>query len=142
VLITIGILVLIFGAYLDLSAYAIMTEPPQPSLPLWWWMFLIAVNAGGIMLLYIGNKGRKVRIAFLVFGIMVFLLGVWFDFGVFLSGGSGTVMPISWISFIIPGAITATGITLMILGIKLRARTEPVKDNFQSSLGKFHSFLS
>jgi hypothetical protein len=49
-------------------------------------------------------------------GILILSIGVWFDFGAFISGNPD--VPLSWTEFIIPGAITATGAALIVYGFK------------------------
>lgn len=49
-------------------------------------------------------------------GTIIFFIGLWFDFGVFVSGDPD--MPISWEMFIIPVSINAIGIALIVYGIR------------------------
>jgi len=58
-------------------------------------------------------------------GMLVFFFGLWFDFGVFVSGDPG--IPISWQMFIIPLCINAIGIALIIFGLKRGSRVPPSK---------------
>jgi hypothetical protein len=55
----------------------------------------------------------------LALGIVVFMLGVWGNVGVFLSA-AGVDKPITWITFLIPVSITGIGIMLIALGLKLK----------------------
>ena len=82
----------------------------------------------------------------LTLGIMVLLFGGWMEFfvlaemlfGIETSGGSGIQWRFTWPDAIIPSIITAMGIALIVLGIKLKSKTERLRDNGQGSLEHFH----
>jgi hypothetical protein len=56
-------------------------------------------------------------------GILVFLLGAWFDFGAFVSGDPN-LRP-TWEAFVVPVAINAIGLTMIALGLKHRTKIQP-----------------
>ena len=83
----------------------------------------------------------------IILGILFLIAGVWVDFllsiqalfGTTLSGGSGTQIEPTWITFTLWGGITATGIALILIGRRIKSSTNEVKeDRFSHSLDHFH----
>ena len=77
------------------------------------------------------------RPAILVLGALIGLLGVPSYFSRQLSGGSGALMPTTWEYFILPGIMTAIGLTLIVAGMKLKVKHRQQSDDVQHSINHF-----
>lgn len=88
----------------------------------------------------------RMRPLLLILGLLVLGLSGWMEFfvlaevlfGIETSGGSGTQWRLTWADAIIPSIITAIGIALIILGIKLKGKIKHMRENGQGSLEHFH----